>query len=65
MAKHHFKYYLHDNYEFGEILETLGDQLVPEDILEDVATSVRHQFYEIAFDCTYDEETKALTVNMS
>lgn len=63
MAKHRFKYYLHDDYTVHEFRDFLVDPKfgnLPGDVAEAIA-EVR-PFYEVTLDCEFDTETGRVTV---
>jgi hypothetical protein len=59
MALHNFKYYLHETANRSETIEFLTDQGLPVNVAKDIAEL--RPFYEIEFDCTYDDITAVLT----
>lgn len=63
MAKYQFNYYLHDNYEGGEMEGFLTDPKfgnLPADVARDITE--QRPFYEITLDCVYDTETGEVTI---
>ena len=55
-VKYSFKYYLHENAERFECVDDLVERAhLPREIAEKIAE--QRPFYEIEFDCTYDDIT--------
>lgn len=56
--KHKFKYYLHDDYSDAEAAEHILLQCPDLDMTEEeFAEGWQRPFYEVTFDCEYDDET--------
>lgn len=62
MSKHRFKYYLHDDYQHGEMVEELTRQGLPTPIAEQIAEN--RPFYEVTFACEYDDVTGRTTMQV-
>jgi len=61
--KYEFKYYLHDDYSCGEMMDFLTDSKfgnLPRQIAENITEL--EPFYEITLDCVYDVATNAVEI---
>jgi hypothetical protein len=57
MTVHNFKWYLHEDSDTEGIADELMRQGLPEGVADKLAAA--RPFYEVEFDCTYDDETGA------
>jgi len=56
-------FYVHHNYDAGEVRDILRDKNVPPELIEPLIEQIYGYFHEIGFDIEYDDKGKITKVS--